>query len=346
MNKNYSLGRRSVLSGLAMAGVVAASSPAIALAINRSTGVNGEGQLPREEPPGESDQSVRYRTVQVNGVEIFYREAGPKDAPILLLLHGYPSSSRMFDPLLPLLAKSYRCIAPDYPGFGHSQMPDRHLYPYTFEHLAKTIAAFTEALALNRYSLYMQDYGGPVGFHLALAHPQRVQALIVQNAVIHEAGLSDLWKLRRAFWQDRAAYEQKILDAMPAPSSGVARYVGARKNRESFNPDLWSDEIAFLQKPGVAAVQLELVYDYQNNVREYPRWQAYLKDSKLPLLVLWGVHDLIFSEDGAKSIKNDRPDAELHMLDAGHFALNEQPIKMSGLIKKFLDQALAGVNRS
>ncbi|WP_434106209.1 alpha/beta fold hydrolase [Paraburkholderia caffeinilytica] len=284
--------------------------------------------------------TVRYKTVDVGGINIFYREAGSQDAPVLLLLHGYPSSSRMFEPLLPLLAKDYRLIAPDYPGFGLSEAPDRSVWPYTFDHLAQTVLDFSDALGLERYSMYLQDYGGPIGFRVALARPGRVQALIVQNAVLHEEGLTPVWNLRRAYWADRTQYEREVRESMYSVQSGVGRHVGGRPDPERFNPDLWMDELAFLRRPGMDAIQLDLVYDYQTNVTAYPRWQAYLRDHRPPALVVWGIHDPIFSIEGAKAVLQEQPDAEIRLLEAGHFAINDRPLEIAHYISTFLMRAV------
>ena len=279
--------------------------------------------------------TTSYNTANVNGMSIFYREAGPKGAPVVLLLHGYPSSSRMFEPLLPRLDKQYRLIAPDYPGFGLSQAPDRSAYEYTFEHLAQTMCHFTDVLGMQQYSLFMQDYGGPIGFRMALARPERVRALIIQNAIVHEEGLPPAWDLRRSYWNNRAEYEAKIRDGMVSVQAGIARHIGGRPNPESFNPDLWMDEIAFLKRPGMEAIQLDLAYDYRTNVNAYPQWQAYLRERRPNTLVLWGIHDPIFSVDGAHSIRRELPDAEVHLLEASHFAVDDCPDEIATHVRSF-----------
>jgi pimeloyl-ACP methyl ester carboxylesterase len=287
-------------------------------------------------PATDATWATRYRTVTVNGLKIFYREAGRPEAPALLLLHGYPSSSRMFEPLLTRLASDCRLIAPDYPGFGHSDAPERGSYTYSFDALAETIRGFTDALGLARYSLYLQDYGGPVGFRVALARPERVRALIVQNAVMHEEGLTPLWDLRRAYWAERAPNEAKIRDGLCSVAAGIARHAGSRPNLESFDPDLWMDEIAFLRRPGVQDIQLDLIYDYQSNVRAYPEWQAYLRERRPPLLIPWGIHDPVFSTQGAQAMRREQPAAEVYLLDAGHFAINDCPDDIAGYVRAFL----------
>src|SRR5947207_7144345 len=207
-----------------------------------------------------------YRTIKVDGLNIFYREAGPKDAPTLLLLHGLPSSSRMFEPLLARLADKYHMVAPDYPGFGHSDAPTPKDFSYTFDNIAKVLDHFTEALSLAKYTLYMQDYGGPVGFRMALAHPDRVEALIVQDAVAHNEGLGANWKTRRAFWADRASHEAALRTNLLSLGTTRTRHVGSDPNPEKYDPDLWTDEYAFLNKPGEADIQSDLFYDYRTNV--------------------------------------------------------------------------------
>jgi pimeloyl-ACP methyl ester carboxylesterase len=239
-------------------------------------------------------QQVFYRSVQVDGLSIFYREAGPKDAPTILLLHGLPSSSRMFQALLTRLADKYHLVAPDYPGFGHSDWPDPKQFAYTFDHIATVMDGFTQALGLAHYSLYMQDYGGPVGFRMILAHPERANALIVQDAVAHNEGLGANWATRRAFWADRPAYEEALRKNLLSLATTKTRHVGDDPNFELYDPDLWTDEYAFLNSPGQAQIQSDLFYDYRTNVDSYPSWQAWLQKNQPKLLVIWGKHDLSF----------------------------------------------------
>ena len=296
-------------------------------------------------PPAEVSavSRVYYRDVDVDGVSIFYREAGRSDAPVLLLLHGFPSSSRMFEPLLSRLADSYHLIAPDFPGFGHSSAPDAKTFEYTFDHLAEITNRFVEKLGIPRYVLYMQDYGGPVGFRLALAHPERVQALVIQNAVAHDDGLGPLWEKRRAFWRDRAANESGLRDNLMSRAAARQRHVGTSPNVATYDPDLWDDEFAFLSKPGQNEIQSNLFYDYRTNVASYPAWQAWLKQRQPPTLVVWGKYDPSFLAAEAEAYRRDLPRAEIHVLDAGHFALDEKPDEIAGLIENFLArQTLAG----
>lgn len=282
--------------------------------------------------------TVYYRTVQVDGLSIFYREAGPQNAPVILLLHGLPSSSRMFDPLLERLSDRFHLIAPDYPGFGHSDWPNPKTFAYTFDHLAEVMTNFTETLKLSRYTLYMQDYGGPVGFRMILAHPERVHALIVQDAVAHDSGLGANWKTRRAFWADRAAHDAALRENLLSLATTRTRHVGDDPNVERYNPDLWSDEYAFLNAPGQADIQTELFYDYRTNVAAYPTWQDWMKKNQPRLLVIWGKHDLSFDLSEPESYRKDVPKAEVHVLDAGHFALDTAADDIATLVNGFLSR--------
>jgi pimeloyl-ACP methyl ester carboxylesterase len=289
-----------------------------------------------------SDRGLRtkhptaYRTVEIDGLPIFYREAGPADAPVLLLLHGLPSSSRMYEPLLTRLSDRYRLIAPDYPGFGHSAAPAPSAFAYTFDHLAEVMTRFTEVLGIKRYSLFMQDYGGPVGFRMAIAHPERVDSLIVQNAVAHDTGLGKLWDKRRAFWADRAAHEATLRTNLLSLETTRGRHLGSDPEVERYDPDLWTDEFAFLNQPGQGDIQVELFYDYRNNVASYPKWQDWMRKTQPRLLVLWGRHDPSFDISEPEAYRRDVPQAEVHVLDAGHFALDTAADPIADLVRGFL----------
>jgi pimeloyl-ACP methyl ester carboxylesterase len=286
-----------------------------------------------------TEPGVSYRSVSVDGLEIFYRESGPEDGPVILLLHGFPSSSRMFEPLLrSKLSENYHLIAPDYPGFGHSSWPNPKEFAYTFDHLTKIIQDFTDELHLKRYTLFMQDYGGPVGFRIALAHPEQIQAMIVQDAASHEEGLSPLWAVRRAFWQDRGAHEDQVRANLLSLEATKQRHIGTSPDASRCNPDLWVDEYYFLNQPGQADIQLDLFYDYQNNVKSYPKWQQWLRDRQPPLLVLWGRYDPSFTVAGANSYQKDDPQAEVHILDAGHFAMDLKSAEIIQLTEAFLQE--------
>ena len=280
---------------------------------------------------------VFYRTVKVDGLSIFYREAGPKDAPAILLLHGLPSSSRMYEPLFSRLADRYHLIAPDYPGFGHSDWPDPTQFAYTFDRFAEIMNHFAEAIALPRYTLYMQDYGGPVGFRMALSHPERINALIVQNAVAHNEGLGAIWKARRAFWADRAANEKILRTNLLSLATTRTRHVGEDPNVERYDPDLWTDEFAFLNQPGQAEIQSDLFYDYRTNVDSYPKWQAWLREKQPRLLVIWGKFDPSFALSEPEAYRRDVPNAQVHLLDAGHFALDTAADEIAALLRGFVE---------
>jgi pimeloyl-ACP methyl ester carboxylesterase len=279
---------------------------------------------------------ICYRTIQVDGLSIFYREAGSQNAPTILLLHGLPSSSRMLQALLTRLADDYHLIAPDYPGFGHSDWPDPKLFVYTFDHIAAVMDDFTQALGLSRYTLYMQDYGGPVGFRMALAHPDRVRSLIVQDAVAHNEGLGANWATRRAFWADRPAYEEALRKNLLSLATTKTRHIGDDPNVELYDPDLWQDEYAFLNAPGQAQIQSDLFYDYRTNVDAYPKWQAWMQETQPKLLVIWGKHDLSFDLGEPERYRKDAASAEVHVLDAGHFALDTNADEIGELVRQFV----------
>jgi pimeloyl-ACP methyl ester carboxylesterase len=280
---------------------------------------------------------TRYRTVEVDDLHVFYRDAGPPDAPAVLLLHGFPSSSRMWQPLIDRLADRYHMIAPDYPGFGHTDAPSAGDFDYTFDRIADVVEHFTDHIGLDRYALVVQDYGGPVGMRLALRRPERVRALIVQNAVCHEDGLGPLWETRRAFWADRARHEAALRENFFSPNATRQRHVGKSPQSDRYDPDLWTDELAFLNRPGQPDIQTDLFYDYRTNVASYPVWQQWLRATQPPLLVVWGRYDPSFEVAEAEAYRRDVPDADVHVIDAGHFALDEAPDLVADLCRQFLD---------
>ena len=281
-------------------------------------------------------QHVCYRTLKVDGLSVFYRESGPKDGPVLLLLHGFPSSSRMFEPLFARLSDRYHLVAPDYPGFGHSDRPDPKQFDYTFDHIAEVMNDFTQAMGLSHYTLYLQDYGGPVGFRMVLAHPERVQAIIVQNAVAHNEGLGAAWNPRRAFWADRATNESAFRTSFLSLATTRTRHIGNDPNLDRYDPDLWTDEYAFLSQPGQADIQTDLFYDYRTNVESYPNWQAWMREKQPRLLVVWGEHDPSFDISEPEAYRRDVPKADIHVLDAGHFALDTKADEIAALIRDFM----------
>jgi pimeloyl-ACP methyl ester carboxylesterase len=282
------------------------------------------------------DRAIHHRRVTIDGINLFYREAGAPDAPVLVLLHGFPSSSVMYAGLMAQLAEHYRLIAPDYPGFGHSDAPDPETFVYTFDRLAHFTQRFLDALDIERYALYLQDYGGPIGMRIALAHPERVSALIVQNAVMHEEGLSGAWALRRRFWRDRDEHYEAVRQAMLSPEGARQRHLAGVVDPARIDPETWTSEYAFLTRPGMDRIQMELVYDYRSNVEAYPRWQAYLREHRPPTLVVCGKNDPLFTVEGALAIGREVPDAEVHLLNASHFALDEKCELIAALIQRFL----------
>ena len=284
-----------------------------------------------------SRRSISYHTVEIDGLKIFYREAGPTNAPTVLLLHGFPSSSRMWEPLLPLLADKYHLIAPDYPGFGSSDAPSSSSFTYTFDNLANVVDQLTVKLGITSYVLFMQDYGGPVGFRLALAHPERVRAIIIQNAVSHEQGLSPLWDARRKYWADPVHELANLKANFTSLESTRLRHVGSSPRPERYDPDTWTDEFAFLSRPGQADIQATLFLDYRTNVASYPLWQKWLREVRPPTLVVWGKYDPSFTVAGATAYGDDVPKAAIHFLDAGHFALDEATDEIASLVRNFLE---------
>ena len=294
------------------------------------------------QPLPSTSATTTYHTASVDGVNVFYRQAGPKTAPTLLLLHGFPSSSRMFETLIPLLADRYHVVAPDYPGFGLSDAPPPSQYAYTFDHIASTVDHLTDALGLTSYSLYMQDYGGPIGFRLALAHPERVKAIVIQNAVTYEDGLGPAWDSRKAYWKDRAANEQKVIPGFLSFATTKGRHLGASPNPHRYDPNTWTDEFAHLSQPGQTQIQADLFYDYQTNVAAYPAWQAWMRQHQPPMLVVWGKWDPSFAVGGAPAYQRDVPKAEVHILDAGHFALDEKVDEIAALMRTFLAKQTLG----
>ena len=279
--------------------------------------------------------TTTYHNLTIDGVGVFYREAGPKDAPTLVLLHGFPSSSREFDTLIPLLATHYHLIAPDFPGFGQSDAPPPSSYTYTFDHLAKTIGDLLDQLRISKCSFYLHDYGGPIGFRIMAAHPERVQALIIQNANVYQEGLGAKWAGIAQYWADPKAHLQ-VFDAFVSAAATEQRHTLGTSHPERYNPDTWTDEFAHLSKPGQREIQAALLYDYRTNVAAYPAWQAWLRTHKPPTLVVWGRNDPSFIAPGAEAFRRDLPDAEIHLLDAGHFALDEKNDEIAGLILNFL----------
>lgn len=289
--------------------------------------------------------TMRYRSIDVDGVKVAYREAGRPDRPTVLLLHGVPSSSRMYDQLMRRLADEYHLVAPDYPGFGNSGTPEPRRYAYTFENLARTTQKFADALGLRHYVLLMQDYGAPVGMRMAMARPQAVGAMVFQNGNVYEEGLGPMWARRKPFWADRAAHEAEVVAAHQSLAVTRARHIGGDPDVEAYDPDLWMDEVAYLNRPGQARIQADLIHDYQHNLLAYPRWQAWLRQAQLPTLVVWGRHDPAFIEAGAHAFRRDLPAAQVHVLDGGHFVMDTRLDEMVDLTRAFLHGLDAGASK-
>jgi pimeloyl-ACP methyl ester carboxylesterase len=285
-----------------------------------------------------SRRSISYHTVDIEGLKIFYREAGPANAPTVLLLHGFPSSSRMWEPLLPVLADKYHLIAPDYPGFGHSSAPSPCSFEYTFDNLAKVTNELATRLGITNYVLFMQDYGGPVGLRMALSYPERVRAIIIQNAVSHEQGLSPLWEARKKYWADPVRELENLKANFTSFEATRQRHIGSSPNPDRYDPDTWTDEYAFLTRPGQADIQATLFLDYRTNVASYPRWQKWLRQVQPKMLVVWGKYDPSFMVAGATAYADDVPGAEVHLFEAGHFALDEATDEIASIVRTFLER--------
>ena len=281
--------------------------------------------------------SITYHKLEIDGVGVFYREAGPKDAPTIVLLHGFPTSSHQYETLIPVLATRYHVIAPDYPGFGQSDAPDPSSFSYTFDQLAKVIEDLLVELEIDRYSLYIHDYGAPVGFRLMLNHPERIHALITQNGNAYEEGLGKKWTGIAGFWANPQGHPE-IFDTFLSFETTMQRHVAGSAHPERYNPEAWLSEFAHLAKPGQRAIQSALLYDYRTNVAAYPEWQDRLRKYRPPTLVVWGANDPSFIAAGGSAFKQDVPGAEVHLLDAGHFALDEKTDEIAGLILDFMSR--------
>ncbi|PPU38059.1 alpha/beta hydrolase [Xanthomonas sp. CFBP 7912] len=283
---------------------------------------------------------VSYKTQQVGDVEVFYREAGRKDAPVLLLLHGFPSASHVFRDLMPLLAQHYRLIAPDLPGFGNTKAPPRGQFDYTFENLYNVIEGFTEALALASYSVYVFDYGAPVGFRLAAANPHKVSAIISQNGNAYVEGISDQWGAWQAYWREPSAANRQACRASLSPQAIRDWLYGTGADPGKLSPDGYTLDIGYMAREGAEEIQLDLILDYRSNVAAYPAFHAYFRQHQPAILAVWGKHDPAFIPAGAQAYRNDLPNAEIHLLDAGHFALETHAPEIAQYLHDFLSRTL------
>ena len=282
---------------------------------------------------------IRYRKADVDGVKVFYREAGSPDAPALLLLHGFPTAGHMFRELIPILAERFHLVAPDLPGFGQSDMPSRKGFSYTFARLAEVIERFTEVIGLARFSIYVFDYGAPTGFRLAVRHPERIGAIISQNGNAYEDGLSDGWNPIRAYWMEASETNRKALRAFLSPETTLWQYTHGVSDMTSVSPDGYSLDIFYLARPGADEIQLDLFGDYKSNVAMYPEFQAYFRKHKPPLLAVWGKNDPFFLPAGAEAFKRDIPGADVRFLDTGHFALETHCEEIAAAILDFLPRS-------
>ncbi|MFB6451248.1 alpha/beta fold hydrolase [Bradyrhizobium tunisiense] len=284
--------------------------------------------------------SVRYRTQQVGAVEVFYRESGRVDAPTLLLLHGFPTASHMFRDLIPLLADRYRVIAPDLPGFGQTRAPERGSFAYSFDTMAEVIEEFVDAIGLDRFALYIFDYGAPTGLRLAMKNPDRITAIISQNGNAYEEGFSDEWGAWRAYWREPTDANREACRASLSPETIRSWQYGTGADPELLGPDGYELDITYMARPGAEDIQLDLILDYRSNLALYPAFQAYFRKHRPPLLAAWGRHDPAFVPAGALAYKRDLPDAEVHLLDAGHFALETHHREIAVIVRDFLKRSL------
>jgi pimeloyl-ACP methyl ester carboxylesterase len=280
--------------------------------------------------------STMHQTIKVDGLDIFYREAGRADAPVLLLLHGFPTSSHMFRNLIPALSDRYHVIAPDYPGYGQSSMPTVTEFKYTFDNLANVVEAFTEKLNLKSYSLYLMDYGAPVGFRLAAKHPERVKSLIIQNGNAYDEGLREFWVPFKTYWKDSSETNAEPLRKLLTLEATKWQYTHGTRQVETISPDNWIVDQTQLDRPGNTEIQMALFASYGSNPPLYPKWQEYFRKHQPPTLIVWGKNDIIFPADGAEPYRRDLKNLEFHLIDTGHFALEEEGRQIATLIRSFL----------
>lgn len=283
--------------------------------------------------------TIRYGFKKVGDVEIFYRDAGAEDAPVILLLHGFPTASHMFRDLIPLLSDHFRLIAPDLPGFGQTKAPPRSRFEYTFDHMAEVIEGFTQSLSLDRFSLYVFDYGAPVGLRLAMRNPEKVSAIISQNGNAYVEGFSDEWGSWETYWREPSDANREACRASLAPDTIRNWQYGTGADPALLSPDGYELDIAYMARPGAEEIQLDLILDYRSNVALYPAFQAYFRQHRPPLLAAWGRYDPAFIPAGAEAYRRDLPDAQIHLLDTGHFALETHAQEIADLMRTFLDKA-------
>ena len=287
----------------------------------------------------QATQQTKHRTTEIDGLDIFYREAGPANAPTVLLLHGFPTSSHMFRNLIPRLSDRFHLVAPDYPGYGASAMPDLKDFDYSFDNLAEVVDRFVETIGLERYSIYLMDYGAPVGYRLATKHPERVDSLIVQNGNAYEEGLREFWNPIKAYWKDKTPENAKVLrDSLLTIEATKWQYTHGVRNVETIAPDNWFNDQYLLDRPRNKDIQIELFSSYGTNPPLYPEWQAYFRKHQPPTLIAWGKNDYIFPGEGAEPYKRDLKNIDYHLLDTGHFALEEDGEVIANLMRDFLER--------
>jgi pimeloyl-ACP methyl ester carboxylesterase len=334
---------KHIVHKLASSGAVLALGMAAGLVIGPGSSQASAGAAaPATTEVAQNPRLTAHKTIVVNGVEVFYREAGPADAPTILLLHGFPTSSHMFRNLIPALSDRYHLVAPDYPGFGNSAQPSAEDFEYSFDNLAVLMEAFVDRLGIEQYSLYVMDYGAPIGLRLAAKHPQRVQSLIVQNGNAYKEGLREFWDPIRAYWKDPSAENAKPLAEFISPEGVKWQYTHGVRNEATISPDNWNLDLRHLTREGNPEIQLALFYDYQNNVPHYPAWQAYFREHQPPTLIVWGKNDHIFPAEGAHPYKRDLENLEFHLLDTGHFALEEDGHVIADAIRRFMGRQVVG----
>jgi pimeloyl-ACP methyl ester carboxylesterase len=308
-----------------------------------ASGIQAAGGAAHAESVGQTQpNSVRYHTTSVDGVDVFYAEAGPKDAPLVLLLHGFPTSSHMFRNLMPALADRYHVIAPDYPGFGESAASDASKFAYTFDHYATVVDDLLDQIGAKHYAIYLFDYGAPVGYRLALKHPERVSGLIVQNGNAYEEGLGEFWAPMKVDWANDTPANRAALSFLVTLKTTQFQYLDGMSDTARIDPANWRHDQPLLDRPGNAEIQLDLFHDYGSNVPLYPKFQAYFRDYQPPTLIVWGRNDKVFPTAGALPYLRDLPHAEMHLLDTGHFALEDQLDVIEPIIHNFLDRKIGG----
>jgi pimeloyl-ACP methyl ester carboxylesterase len=330
--------RRAVMgadAAFVLAGETRAAGPVTAPSDQRKTKMQSEASMDETRYAG-----IRFRRQTVNGVGVHFIEAGDRSAPTLLLLHGFPSTSRMWDRLIPSLLPHFHVIAPDYPGFGLSDTPPPDAFVYSFDNLANVMRALLRQIGVERYSLIMQDYGGPIGFRMALAEPERLGVIVAQNLAAYDEALGPLWEARKAFWADPRPNHDRLQKNLLSLDAARVRHIGSSPRLELYDPNSWQDEYVMLSRPGMGEIHTTLFYDYRNNVTAYPKWQAWLRATRPPLLVTWGRYDLSFMLDGAKGFARDNPNTDMHILNASHFPMDEAPDEVRALTLAFLRERL------